>query len=380
MSPPGVRRLLALGTAAVLAVAVPAAPAFAVHPSSTYRVQLDAAPPPGEPWAFLRMFPLALTVHQGDVVDAAFAASDTPHTATFVPSPDSDAWRQQNQAPGGPYFPFIPDLNIGNDEGGVMLNPSVAAPTSPGCGAVSNPCTFSGSAVESSGFQPPSPGAQPSIFTKITAAPGSYSFLCLLHPGMQLPLTVVAPGVSIPSPATVAQRTHALVHAAINKLAPVADARAQQVTVANLGGGRVKWTISAGGFYKNVSANEFIDSGLKIHVGDQLHINGNFEIHTATVPASAAATVPFVVPECEGPGGDTPPPCSDPNALELAFNTKAITPTVFNGLRNPNLFRNSGLLDGPTSSYTFVARVPGTYSMVCLVHGPEMSTTITVEG
>src|ERR1700675_116217 len=152
MSSPRIRRLAALGIAAAMAVAFPAAPAFASHSSSTYRAQLDAPPPPGEPWAFLRIFPMALTVHQGDVVHAAFEGSDTPHTATFVPAADSNAWRQQNQAPGGPYDLFVPDLNAPNDEGGLILTPSVAAPTSPGCGAASSPCTFSGAAVGSSGF------------------------------------------------------------------------------------------------------------------------------------------------------------------------------------------------------------------------------------
>jgi plastocyanin len=379
MSPPRVRRLVALGVAAAMVIAVPAGPAFAHHSSATYRVQLDAAPPPGEPWAFLRMFPRSLTVHQGDVVDAAFAASDTPHTATFVPNGNADSWRQQNQAPGGPYDLFIPDLNTLNDEGGLIINPAVAGPSSPGCGAASNPCTFSGSAVESSGIQFPNPGAQPSVFTKITAAPGMYSFLCLLHPGMQLPLKVVTAGTEIPSPASVAKRTRAQVHAAIARLAPVADAMAQQVTVAALGGGHVQWTISAGGFYENVSANEFINSGLRVRVGDKVRIDGNFEIHTATLPPSAAATIPFIVPECEGSSGDTPPPCSDPSALELAINPTAITPTASNSLRNPAFFRNSGLLAGPSTSFTFVAKVPGTYSMICLIHGPEMSTTITVE-
>jgi plastocyanin len=43
-------------------------------------------------------------------------------------------------------------------------------------------------------------------------------------------------------------------------------------------------------------------------------------------------------------------------------------------------FRNSGLFTDPTTSFTFLAKKPGTYTMVCLVHGPEMSTSVTVEG
>ena len=376
MSSPRAFRLIALGVAVVMAVALPTGQALAGGSSATYRVQLDATHP-GEPWSFLHVFPTSLKVHQGDVIKAAFSSVDTPHTATFVPTADVNAWRQQNQGPGGPYEVIIPDVNIPNDEGGLIINPAVAGPSSPGCGAQGNPCTFSGSGVESSGIEFP---GGPTVFTKITAAPGAYSFLCLLHPGMEIPLTVVGNGTSIPSPATVASRTAAQVNRAITHLAPVADARAQQVSTKAIGGGHVRWTISAGGFYQNVSANEYVNSGLKVRVGDRVRVTGNFEIHTATFPASAAATVPFVFPECEGPGGDTPFPCADPSTLELAVNPTAIMPTAANGLWNPNAFRNSGLLGGPGSNFTFVARKPGTYSMVCLVHGPEMSTTITVEG
>ena len=373
-----IRRILVLGIAIATALTVGTGGAWAAGPR-TYRVQLDAQPPVGEPWAFLRVFPQAITVHTGDVIDAAFDGTDTPHTATFVPSADADAWRQANQGPGGPYSPIVPDVNIPGDEGGLILNPAVAAPSAPACGASSDPCTFDGASVASSGIQFPNPGAQPAVFTKVTAPPGTYSFLCLLHEGMQMRLDVVSAATSIPSPSRVAARTRAQVARAIQNLAPVADAKAQQVTVAGIGLGHVKWTISAGGFYKGVSANEFVNAGVRLHVGDQLHVKGNFEIHTATFPASAAARVPFVVPECEGPNGDTRPPCADPSQLELAFNPTAVNPTTFNGLVNPTFFRNAGLLPDPTTGFTFVAKQPGTYSMVCLVHGPEMRTTITVE-
>jgi len=51
-----------IGRALVAAIAVVTATSFATvgasaSPSHTYRVQLDARPPVGEPWAFLRIFP-----------------------------------------------------------------------------------------------------------------------------------------------------------------------------------------------------------------------------------------------------------------------------------------------------------------------------------
>jgi plastocyanin len=370
--------VLAIGSIALAGVGTGSASAA---PHATYRLQLDAQPPTGEPWAFLRMFPGPhLTVHQGDVVHAAWDGTDTPHTTTFVPSSDPNAWRSANQGPGGPYAPIEPDSLAGGDDNELVLTPAVAFPSDPTCGTRDHPCAFDGTSVSNSGVRFSNPGSQPSAYTLIDAKPGTYSMLCLLHPGMQTLLTVVEPGTSIPSPKDVARKVRSQVRQTISVDAPVADARAQRVGVHNLGGGHSLWTISAGGFFQNVSANEYVNSGLTIHVGDQLKVNGNFEIHTATFPASSAATVPFVVPQCEVPGPDTPPPCQDPSTFQLAINNRALLPTASNDLRNPALFRNSGLLTDPTTSFTFVAKKPGTYTMVCLVHGPEMSTSVTVEG
>jgi hypothetical protein len=135
-----------------------------------------------------------------------------------------------------------------------------------------------------------------------------------------------------------------------------------------------------------VSANEYPDRGLNVRVGDQLRVFGNFEIHTATFPRGAFNTVPFLMPQCEGPPGptpDTPAPqgpgsCSSPDQFELSFNPRAIFPTKSDSLADPKRFVNSGLLPLIVPSYLFRAVKPGLYSMVCLVHGPEMSWTVRV--
>lgn len=368
----------ALGAAVVLVTAT----SFGVvgasaSPAQTFKVQLDARPPVGQPWAFLRIFPGRIQVHQGDTINAAFLNTDTPHTGTFVPSAFPNQWRRLNQGPGGGYAPIIPDLNIANDEQGLIINPAVANPSSPGCGAASNPCTFDGSSVTSTGLV--NPGPSTSSFTKITAPLGTYSFVCLLHPGMQIKVDVVSNGTSVPSPAQVASRRNHQVARAVNRFGPVADANAQRVGKSALGQGHTLWSLVAGGFFNNVSANEFPDAALKVHVGDKIHVGGNFEIHTATAPASSA-NIPFIVPECEGPTGDTPPPCANPGDLELTLNPKAITPTMLHGLGFAGGFRNTGLLTDPSAGYTFVARKAGTYHFVCLVHGPEMNLTVRVSG
>src|SRR2546430_16683896 len=74
--------VLAIGSIALAGIG--AGSATAASPA-TYRLQLDAQPPIGEPPAFLRVFPgPQLTVHQGDVLHAAPDGTHTPPTATVV--------------------------------------------------------------------------------------------------------------------------------------------------------------------------------------------------------------------------------------------------------------------------------------------------------
>lgn len=347
----------------------------------TYRVQVDAPPPTGEPWAFLRFFPgNDLQVHRGDSLDFAWAGTDTPHTATLVPSAHPNAWRRTNQAPGAPFENPIPDTAAGGDDPGLVENPSVVFPTDPSCGAAGNPCSFSGTSVLNSGFQPSNPAAEPSFHVEINAPVGTYSFVCLLHPTMHGRLNVVPEDISIPGPAAVAERAAAQARHFTKVDGEIADAQAQTVGAVPLGGGATRYLVSAGGFSNGVSANEYPDNPLEVQVGDRIQFHGTGEIHTATVPAAAASRVPFVMMECEVPGPDTPATspadCANPGQFRVALNTKAIAPTSNIGLR-PHRFVNSGLLVGPTQ-HTFIAQAPGTYTFVCLVHGPEMESTIIV--
>jgi plastocyanin len=380
-----VRRFIAvaavLTTATLWAGPLSAVPASAS--GSLYTVMVDAQPTPGEPWAFESYFPHAIKVHQGDTITAAWNGTDFPHTATFVNTTNPDAWRQHNQGPSGPYTVVVPDSAVGGDDNELVFNPSVLFPSSFGCGTAAIPCSFDGTSVVSSGVLFSNPSAQPSFSVQVNAPVGHYSLLCLLHPGMDIPVDVVSPDQSIPSPAQVSALGAKEAARANAVDAPKADAQAQQVTTSDIGGGHTRWTISAGGFYKQVSANEYPDNGLTIRVGDELQVNGTEEIHTATFPLSAASTVPFTVSQCEVPGPDipatSPADCASPSQFQIALNNQAVAPTPSNELSDPGAFVNGGLITTGQSSI-FRAVTPGTYTMVCLVHGPMMSTTITVVG
>jgi plastocyanin len=382
-----VRRSLSVVVLAVVLAATVLVQSAAAGAPATYRLQLDAKPPSGESWSFLRMFPAQLTVHQGDVVDAAWAGAGSPHTATIVPDANANVWRDTNQGPGGPQdpgqYPYaleVPDQAVGGDDQQIDLNPAVAAPSDPTCGTSGNPCAFNGGGVVSSGLQFAAPGAQPNFFVQVTAAPGTYSFLCLLHPGMQIALNVVSSGTQIPTPDAVAKKAATQVAHAKTVDATVADDLAQTVKRTPVGN-HERVTMWAGGFWKQVSADEFPDKTVRVHVGDHVRFLGNFEIHTATFPDTAAATVPFIMTQCEVPGPDTPATspadCTSPTDFQIALNNQALFPTKKNDLSSPSAFRNSGLLAYGTD-HAFVAEQPGLYHFVCLVHGPSMSGTIRV--
>ena len=109
------------------------------------------------------------------------------------------------------------------------------------------------------------------------------------------------------------------------------------------------------------------------------------EIHTATFPKSSVKDPANALIQsfCERPGADTPAQspadCSDPSKFELVFNPAVLAPTKKNTLNDPTAFRNSGLLV-PGVAATFLAKKPGTYTFVCLVHGSEMTSKIKVVG
>ena len=381
------RRTVFSAAAALLGAVLLIGPAAAGDPL-TDRVKLDARPPAGEPWSFLRFFPRELSVHPGDVVEAAWGGLGAPHTATAIPSGNIPAWVAENQGPPGPQDPSeypwalqVPDTTVGGDDGEVVLNPAVAAPTDPSCGTAKDPCEFDGSSVVNSGFQFSAPGAQPSFSVQVTAPVGEYAFVCLVHPGMQMDLNVVGGGTSIPSPPEVATQVASQIDRAREVDGPTADDLAQTVKRTHLPSGHTRLTMWAGGFWRQVSADEFPDDTIVAHVGDRLKMLGNFEIHTATFPAASAATVPFVTTGCEVKGPDTPATspadCDAPQDFRVVFNAEAVLPTPNAFLRSPEHFVNSGIVTWP-DAHVFVARQPGFYDFVCLVHGPSMSGSIRV--
>lgn len=377
-------RMLRIAVIAAVAMGATslALPAGAV--SQSYKVQVDGAPPAGEPWAFLRFFPsTSLSVHQGDVVDFAFSATDTPHTATLTADADAEHWRTTNQGASGQYASEGPDTQFGGDDHSVVLNPLVAAPSDPTCGTSTNPCSFDASKIVNSGVQFPNLSQQPSFYVTVSAPVGSYSFLCLLHPGMEVSLTVAADSTSVPTPQQVSASAAKQLKRETKVDGAAADEIAQTVTTAHTVGGTIV-KLNAGGFSNNVSANEYPDNPVVVNVGDKIKFAGMPEIHTVTFPRSTAKDPNYALLQsfCEQAGADTPAQspadCSDPTKFETVFNPLVVGPTKSRNLGNPKTIVNSGLLV-PGVNGVFIAKKPGRYTFVCLVHGPEMEGVIKIK-
>src|SRR5207247_9276659 len=110
------------------------------------------------------------------------------------------------------------------------LNPAVLFPSSQTCGiSETTPCPFNGTSVVSSGFAFGDPASQPSFFVRMEAVPGTYAFVCLVHPGMQQIVNVTAATTTIPTPDQVASRITRQVKRATKIDGTAADAQAQSV-------------------------------------------------------------------------------------------------------------------------------------------------------
>jgi plastocyanin len=106
-----------------------------------------------------RFFPPRVTIHAGDSL-TWINKSEAPHTVTFLAGqPQPDVVNVVPQPNGPPQF---------------QLNPTMFQPAG-------DPTEYDGSSYLNSGFTEPGPNG---TYTVTFTQPGSYDYLCLLHPGM----------------------------------------------------------------------------------------------------------------------------------------------------------------------------------------------------
>lgn len=238
---------------------------------------------------------------------------------------------------------------------GVFINPQVATPTGGN--------SYDGGAPAGSGLL--NKGQSWSLtFTK----PGTYQFLCDIHPGMGGTVNVLAAGQTADTQATIDARRTAQIDADLaTKAVPLIMSNIGELEAAGVTAG-----IAAGVQQGLVDVQRFFPRRVSIKAGDAVTWIWKTEDTPHTVTFLSGQAAPEVVLPQPQAGG---PPRLQLNPQMLA---PAGDPTDWDG----GSYLNSGFLqpgpNQPTPTFTVRFANPGTYDYVCLLH-EGMVGTIVVE-
>lgn len=326
----GVRTLFGMLLALVLSSVTLAAPAQA---TVTWQVQIggESADHALQAQAFL---PTTITINKGDAITWTMGA-DFVHTVTFLS--------------GGAAPPVV------SVEGKTVFQPAQTAYPSGGP-------NYDGTGLVNSGLLE----GKGKSFTLTFTKPGTYGYLCLLHPGMAAQVVVQASGTAYPmTQAQVNVQANAELYAKLGLANQ--DLESGKLTSKPSANGTTNYTVVNGAGGNQASVLRFLPVDLTVTAGDSVTWLGNdpHEIHTVTFYDPAGQVPAFIVPQ---PQPNGPPKLVLPHA----------GPENDTAVDSQDLY-NSGIL-GPGQSYTFTFPKPGTYTYVCVVHaGQGMFGKIVVQ-
>lgn len=386
-------------TLLVAAQAVALAPPVAAGGGGPIVITADmpTAVPTGHNWGFNDFFPRSLRVTQGQTIGFAIEGF---HTATLLPAGQTaSADRKQNG------IAAADDDLAANPNGTthVGINFPGVLPTSFTCGGALNPCSFDGSAVVSSGAPLGPPPAGPFMVT-VNAAPGTYAFLCRIHPGMSGHITVVGAHGHPTSAADVAEKVTDQVKDDV-KAGYRAEQRATDGSRMSHHDGTTTWFVSPGAQSpdRHVAVLEFLPQNIKIKPGDKVVWRATItnEVHTVTFPTDIGTDQLALCEAANGAPDTAAFPVNFPPAGPQDFGCAPGTGPVefeFGGgngvstVTSPATVSDSGLLSThrfakslgvPTTgvltkwTVSFAGAAPGTYTYVCQIH-EGMAGTVTV--
>lgn len=322
--------------------------------------------------AILQFFPQNLKVRAGDTVTWKID-TDEIHTVSFLPE-------------GAPVPPFPVPIS-GEDPGNFMLNPQVAFPTRLPDGDVEihDGTGFVNSGILSETPQGP-PGTPPNDRMTLTfAQPGTFQYLCLIHPGTMTGIIEVVAAdspVALPSQAEIdsqAQKESARLTARLNLAREQAEGtndgpinyRFHSDVAAN---GNDSWFVKAGTTEMitadfNTQILEYFPQNITIKSGDTVVWGSNY-FHSITFDPAPEPS-PFFTAEPQEQG----PPV-------LRLSKAAFGPSMPSPVFDPAQYFNSGDL-GPFSNagntWALKFDKPGTYKYFCVFHREQgMEGTVTV--
>jgi plastocyanin len=306
---------------------------------------------------FNGFFPAATEIHVGDKVKWEINGF---HTVTFLAKGQTqppfiitsaaNPIAGQLDAAGKPFW-F-------NGQPSQIVNPEAAAPA--------GEKTYKGGTYLNSGL--PGEGPPKPFVVKFTKA-GTFTFHCLVHPGMNGVVKVLTKGKRIPSAKADRKAATLQLKAGILKARTLAKVKpAANTVLAGNDDGAVTWL-------------RFFPSDLKVKAGSSVEfkIASKREVHTFTFgPAAYTENIEktFIGPiKSSTPG----PPTLGINPLGGYPSDPPPLPP-FTGSNHGNGFEGSGVLamGGPLpSSVKITFTKPGTYSFECVIH-PGMDGKVTV--
>ncbi|NQW22556.1 MAG: hypothetical protein HQ475_03830 [SAR202 cluster bacterium] len=306
-------------------------------------------------------FPSKVTVRAGDTLTWGLGHPDEPHTISFLsgsPRP-ADLVAIEGGAPTD-----------------VQLTPSTQFPTR----APGDPVeTYNGTSFISSGlvatFPQGPPGTPPyDTYSLVMGTPGTYDYVCFLHPSMKGSVTVVPSNATdVSSQAEIDSQAEAEEAALLAEVDPI-RAGGNLVRSERGPNGTTIWNVRAGSAGRDSRSEiyEFLSKEISIKEGDTVvwSVKGP-SIHTVTFhPGQEKPGFITVLPQEAGP-----PTLQVP--ANVAFLVKP------SGEFDGTGYWNSGLMDifepdRPTSfSMTFTEA--GVYDYICAVHDSlGMNGTVTV--
>lgn len=291
-------------------------------------------------------FPSVIRIHASDTVQWK-VGGDELHTVSF--NPPASAMNPVVPIPGGGPTDF-------------MVPPELGFPTrAPGAPVE----TFSGTGYANSGIlgkQPPAPGAPPNdTFALTFDKPGTYQFVCLIHPYMD-GVVVVEPATdsTVPSQADIDAQIKAQKAQLDTQVKAATDWSKKPQSVAGPNN-TTNWLVNAGinGGDPHAALYDFGPKATTIKAGDSVTWVSS-EFHTVTFNPKPPPP-DFIVPK---PQGTNKPPL-------LTINPKLLLPSKPTATYDAAQYYNSGPLGlglpgGNAFSLTFDK--PGTYDYFCGVH------------
>lgn len=312
-----------------------------------------------------QFFPASIKVHAGDSVKFApfgfhlvnfpkkgeapppLAALDATHPVTGVKDAAGQPFWFNGQ--GTPVIPAIVGLGSGSGK------------------------AYDGTQELGSGF-PTGPNLKPFV-VKFPKA-GSYTYYCVLHPGMKGTVAVVGKGKPVPTAKADAKRVATQLAKGIAAVKQTAKAKVPADTVV------------AGPDKKAAILLRFTPAALTTKVGTPITLtmsDGTSEDHTFTFAKDLKAAIKSADATFIGPLAGTDPKGPPTLAIDpkWAFPTEAPgAPIVLDGANHGDGVVNSGVLDGDAKT-PFPQKVqvsfskPGTYDYFCAIH-TNMTGKITV--